>query len=239
MEQGIAVRRQQYLEGLREGLVQEVCDILNAIDLLPMRIGCKPFEDSIEDEILIIEIGKFIVASYRGMTGAEIINAFDLAARRELMFDGKVVHPNTYNMKLSINIVGLILTAHRTHCNNLRAQAQRYVEPPKQLEAGPVLTPAAAFQMFVEMCGPDREFPAIFGPWASVYEHLLMEELIDDWSEEKIRGLREKARLNLTKGQPLSRTTRVTPEAIDKEMRELSVITFFQEQGYNYPKSNK
>lgn len=241
MEQGLAERRKEYLVSMQNELPQEVRDMLNTIDLLTTKVGCKPFDASDEDEILIIEIARFVVAGYKGMTAAEVVKAFDLAAQRKLVFEGKTVNLSTYAQKLSANLVGLVLTAYVTHCNALRAQAAGYVErQPKRIDHEPIrMTPQQAYDMLVQMCGEEKVIPQIFGPWATVYEHLLEADLITDWSEDKIKGIRDDAKKKLTRGVAISRMDRIGEDSIDRAMKELSVIRYLEEQGFSLTTKSK
>ena len=238
MEQGLAARMKRQLEELRDNLPPEAVDMLNTVDLLPGRLGCKPFDATDQDELLIIDIAKFIVEGYRGMSAIDVQAAFKLASKRELIFNGKVVEPVAYGQKLNTNLVGLVLTAYVSHCNALRASVATY--QPRKAIAAPVqepMTNKSAYDLLIELCGESKEFPAIFGLWRTVYDYLIEEGLLDDWPESRIKDLRAKAKLTLSTRPSINRSERLHDEAVDSLSKELIAREYLKDQGFTNPKN--
>jgi len=92
MENGLEKRRQQQAAKFISQIPKELQAMLDVVDLLPGRVGCRVFEK--EDEWMIADIAKFIIEEYKELSPQEVLTAFTLAAKRQLSLNGKIISPS-------------------------------------------------------------------------------------------------------------------------------------------------
>lgn len=120
---------------------------------------------------LIKLIQDFINEEYK-FNAQQVIDAFKMAAKRELYLDGKRIDPSTFGQHLSMNVVGQILTAYKESKQADRTRPAGY--NPKQLpeyQKKPI-TPAEAWELILTWTKEDGYLPP-FAPYIIAYRYLV------------------------------------------------------------------
>ncbi len=232
--ESIEVRRKNEVDKWYGEIDDSVKDLLNYIDHLPSMVGAEPF--SINDEWLIMNIAKFILEQYGNLKPEEIHLAFTLAAKRRLKDENhKVVDATTYGQKLSINIVGKVLTAYQEGVRRVKSEPERLksVQMSKRIEASRnTMDPKDAYDLLVKLCEEEGEFPKMFFLYSNVGNYLKSIDAFKDWSDKKKNELRARAE-DLVPSTKTGSLTRANPEERKRKVldmrRELFIKKWFEE----------
>jgi hypothetical protein len=171
-------------------LPQEGLDLLEAIDFLPSRVGCKPFAKG--DDWMIVDIAKFIIEEYPKLLAQEVLKAFTLAATRKLLDEkNRPVSVDTFGNYLSIKVVGAVLTAYQRNVKAFsRAPKFHHVKNSIEEVVRNSITKKESYEMLIEYCDrDDKKIPNFFALWRGACEHLietgeLIQEVIDMYIKE-------------------------------------------------------
>lgn len=240
MENGLEKRREQQAAKFIGQIPKELYEMLDVVDLLPSRVGCKTFEK--QDEWMIADIAKFIIEEYKGLSPQEVLTAFTLSAKRQLSFNGKIVDLSTWGQKLSVNMVGLVLTAYKEHLFIISKNPQ-FVHRPNQKaieQGGTKLTNKSAYEMLIDMCEKDKVIPKLFALWGRVFEYLKVSDKLEFLSTEEIKDVEAKAKLladaeaQRNKGivQRRQYMRHDYKRELESNFQRLIVIKYLEKEGY-------
>jgi hypothetical protein len=230
MEQnGLVERRQQHAAKMIGQIPESLYAMLDIVDLLPTRIGCKHFDAA--DEWIIADIAKFIIEEYKKLSPEEVLNAFTLAAKRKLYFQDKPLNPSTYGQKLNVSVVGYVLTAYKQQMAQ-EGLVPKYV-PRNQKQLGAPSTkmnPKDAYDMLVGFYEKDDwKAPKIFGLWGMVHTYLIKAKKYD-FNPKEVLAFEEKAKQmslkDASRGTGVERL-RVDPKELESNFKHIAVTEYF------------
>ena len=230
MEQnGLIKRRELHAAKMIGQIPQDLYAMLDIVDLLPTRIGCKHFDAA--DEWIIADIAKFIIEEYKKMTPEEVLNAFTLAAKRSLYFQDKPLNPSTYGQKLNISVVGYVLTAYKQQMSQEALQPKYVPRNQKAIGAGEgKMTKKAAYEMLVKMYEKDGwKPPTLFGLWGMVHDYLVAAKKYD-FDKAKVLELEAEAKANATAEKdrlPGISRKKFDQKELESEFKRLAVKEYF------------
>lgn len=169
--------------------LEERIALKKAIDQLHLIVGAAPFG---ADEKPIDYLASFIVRRYPNIRAENLIDAFELAAAKQLFLGNQIVEVKTFGQPVHGDLVGSVLTAY---CEKLRVERVRpktSVEQAEEERFRP--TPQWHYEYMLRQIQEEGELPAI-QLWETIYGYMVTLGLVKAW--RKPEGVRANRKLKI------------------------------------------
>ncbi len=156
-------------------------NLISTLKNLPSLVGCKDFPNDTQGMALLKDIQDFL-NKHSPIQGGNLREAFELAAARKLLLNGKLIEPDTFGQHLSVNIVGKVVAAYNEYKRNERSRPQRGLP---EFESDDRITDKESFEFYEKWTNHDGKVPT-FAPFWGAYNYMVKEDIIKPVKENNI-----------------------------------------------------
>ena len=169
--------------------LQERIDLKKAIDSLHLIVGAAPFGS---DEKPIDYLASFICRRYPHIRAEQLIDAFELAAAKQLFMGNQIVEVKTFGQPVHGDLVGSVLTAYCEKMRIERIRPKTCFEQAEEERFRP--TPQWHYEFMLKQIAEEGVLPAI-QLWETIYGHMTTLGLVKPW--KKPQGVRANRKLKI------------------------------------------
>jgi hypothetical protein len=158
--------------------IEERIALKKAIDTLHLIVGAAPFGS---DEAPIDYLAGFITRRYPNIRAEQLLEAFEMAAAKQLFLGNKLVEVNTYGQPVHGDLVGSVLTAYNERARQIAAAPKRNEPAP---DGGDHFkpTPQWHYEFLLKQINEDGELPAV-QLWETIYAHMVVLGIVKAWKK--------------------------------------------------------